>query len=108
MQPDQLNFDGSCEPNPGGRFGLGYIIQFADGRAPIEGGQEIAASRANTVNTAEYQALITGLRAYAEAGGSGPCRPTRNEAYRRCSRLRQRLSTMSRRGPPCCAGRCAA
>jgi ribonuclease HI len=74
MQPDIVNFDGSCEPNPGGRIGLGYVIRFADGRTPIEGSQEIAPSRANTVNTAEYQALIVALRAYAEAGGAGPLR----------------------------------
>ena len=71
MHADVLNFDGSCEPNPGGRMGWGWRIIWADGtRQPGSGAR--AAHRDNTVNVAEYTALIAGLTAYVQAGGQGP------------------------------------
>lgn len=72
---DRMTFDGSCDPNPGGRMGWSYIITFADGRTVQKHGEE-ARNPANTVNVAEYRGLRDGLRAYVAAGGRGPLRVT--------------------------------
>ena len=68
---DRMTFDGSCDPNPGGRMGWSYIITFADGRV-VQQHNEEARNPANTVNVAEYRGLRDGLRAYLAAGGRGP------------------------------------
>lgn len=72
---DKMSFDGSCDPNPGGRMGWSYILTFADGRAD-QGHNEAPANAANTVNVAEYRGLLAGLRAYLAAGGRGPLQIT--------------------------------
>ena len=72
---DRMSFDGSCDPNPGGRMGWSYIITFADGRT-VQQHNEEARNPANTVNIAEYRGLRDGLRAYLAAGGHGPLRVT--------------------------------
>jgi ribonuclease HI len=69
--PDRLTFDGSCDPNPGGRLGWGWILQWAAG--PTTQGQDAQPpAPGNTVNLAEYQGLIAGLQAYLAASGQGP------------------------------------
>lgn len=72
---DRMSFDGSCDPNPGGRMGWSYIITFADGRT-VQKHNEEARNSANTVNVAEYRGLRDGLQAYLAAGGRGPLRVT--------------------------------
>lgn len=68
---DRMSFDGSCNPNPGGRMGWSAIITFADGRSvPIA--EDARPHATNTVNIAEYRGLRAGLRAYLDAGGRGP------------------------------------
>ena len=72
---DRMSFDGSCDPNPGGRMGRSHIITFANGRT-VQRRSEEPRNPANTVNVAEYRGLRDGLRAYLEAGGRGPLRVT--------------------------------
>ena len=68
--PDTLHFDGSCDPNPGGRLGFGWVLTL-DGETTTGRGEESPA-RSNTNNIGEYRGLIAGLRAYLESGRSGP------------------------------------
>src|SRR4051812_18704112 len=68
---DILTFDGSCDPNPGGRLGWGWILTWADNHT-TQGQAAQPPTPENTVNIAEYQGLIAGLRAYLAAGGAGP------------------------------------
>jgi ribonuclease HI len=72
---DQMSFDGSCDPNPGGRMGWSYIITFVDGRS-LRGHDQAQANPANTVNVGEYRGLRAGLQAYLAAGRTGPLRIT--------------------------------
>src|SRR5215468_8677522 len=72
---DQMSFDGSCDPNPGGRLGWSYIITLADGRS-LQGHDEAPPHPANTVNVGEYRGLLAGLRAYLATGRTGPLRIT--------------------------------
>jgi ribonuclease HI len=72
---DRMSFDGSCDPNPGGRMGWSYIITFADSRT-VQDHQQVPSHVANTVNVAEYRGLRDGLRAYLADGGQGPLRIT--------------------------------
>lgn len=69
---DQLNFDGSCDPNPGGRMGFGWVISWEEKRAPTEGRKEKLGAPSNTNNVAEYTALREGIAHYLEMGGKGP------------------------------------
>lgn len=69
---DKLNFDGSCDPNPGGRMGFGWVISWKDKRPQTEGRKEKRPSPSNTNNVAEYTALYEGLLQYIELGGTGP------------------------------------
>jgi ribonuclease HI len=75
MRMDRMSFDGSCDPNPGGRMGWSYIITFADGRT-LQDHQQASPRVANTVNVAEYRGLRDGLCAYLAAGRQGPLRVT--------------------------------
>lgn len=68
---DQLSFDGSCDPNPGGRLGWGWQIRWRDGHA-TEGQGARLPNPTNTVNVGEYQGVLTGLMAYRQASGGGP------------------------------------
>ncbi|MDQ2807986.1 MAG: ribonuclease HI family protein [Chloroflexota bacterium] len=71
LTPDTLSFDGSCDPNPGGRLGWGWQIVWADAHVS-EGQGERPPNPAHTVNVGEYQGLLTGLEGYYHAGGRGP------------------------------------
>src|SRR5262245_49583612 len=75
MRMDHMSFDGSCDPNPGGRMGWSYIITFADGRT-VQDHQQDPPHVRNTVNVAEYRGLRDGLRAYLAADRQGPLRIT--------------------------------
>ena len=68
---DQLSFDGSAEPNPGGRMGAGWRLVFPD-RPEETGSSEWPAARDNTNNRAEYLALIGAPTQYLASGRSGP------------------------------------
>jgi ribonuclease HI len=68
---DCIAFDGSCEPNPGGRMGMGWVITWEDGRTTT-GQAEQPATHKNTNNVAEYTACQFSLEAYRDAGGTGP------------------------------------
>jgi ribonuclease HI len=69
---DTLNFDGSCDPNPGGIMGFGWIINWSNGKKPTEGSKEKKPSKFNTNNVAEYTALKEGIKNYIKLGGKGP------------------------------------
>ena len=68
---DQAYFDGSTEPNPGGRMGTGWRLVFTD-RPEETGASEWPAARDNTNNRAEYLALIGALEQYLASGRPGP------------------------------------
>src|SRR5215469_14835337 len=68
---DQLYFDGSAEPNPGGRMGAGWRLVYTD-RPEETGSAEWPAARDNTNNRAEYLVLIGALEHYLTSGRSGP------------------------------------
>ncbi|MBN2111111.1 MAG: ribonuclease HI family protein [Methanosarcinaceae archaeon] len=69
---DQLKFDGSCDPNPGGRMGFGWVIRWESKKPSTEGSKEKKPSPANTNNVAEYTALEEGILNYLALGGRGP------------------------------------
>ncbi|TGC07513.1 ribonuclease HI family protein [Methanolobus halotolerans] len=69
---DQLNFDGSCNPNPGGRMGFGWVISWKNKKPCTQGRKEIKGSPSNTNNVAEYTALKEGILNYTDLGGKGP------------------------------------
>ncbi|QLC50185.1 ribonuclease HI family protein [Methanolobus zinderi] len=69
---DRLNFDGSCDPNPGGRMGFGWVITWKTKRSPTEGSKEKRKSPTNTNNVAEYTALKEGILNYLKLKGKGP------------------------------------
>ncbi|MDG6244653.1 MAG: ribonuclease HI family protein [Methanolobus sp.] len=69
---DTMNFDGSCDPNPGGIMGFGWVIHWSSGKAAKEGSKEKKPSPTNTNNVAEYTALKEGISDYLEHGGKGP------------------------------------
>ncbi len=68
---DTAYFDGSADPNPGGRIGIGWNIAYAGGSGR-SGAAERAPAPGNTNNVAEYLGLIAALEAYLEHGGTGP------------------------------------
>jgi ribonuclease HI len=68
---DTLYFDGSCDPNPGGRLGFGWVLILAD-TTQTSGRGEQRPAHGNTNNLGEYQGLIAGLRAYLDQGSTGP------------------------------------
>ncbi len=68
---DTLHFDGSCDPNPGGRLGFGWVLILAD-TSQTSGRGEQRPAPGNTNNLGEYQGLIAGLSAYLEQGHRGP------------------------------------
>jgi ribonuclease HI len=70
---DQLSFDGSAEPNPGGRMGAGWHLVFTN-RPEETGSAEWPAARDKTNNRAEYLALIGALEQYLASGRPGPLR----------------------------------
>jgi ribonuclease HI len=69
---DIMNFDGSCDPNPGGRMGFGWVITWDNGNPATEGKGEKLKHPENTNNVAEYTALKEGILQYLELGGNGP------------------------------------
>lgn len=68
---DTLHFDGSCDPNPGGRLGFGWVLDRADGSEESGRGERLPAP-GNTNNVAEYMGLCAGLESYVAAGRRGP------------------------------------
>lgn len=58
-----MHFDGSCNPNPGGRMGYGWHIDTDGGERVAEDGGEVTGYPAHerTNNTAEFAALLSGL-----------------------------------------------
>ena len=68
---DSAYFDGSADPNPGGRMGLGWRILYRGG-SERTGAAEHPPASGNTNNVAEYVALIAALEEYSRAGGQGP------------------------------------
>src|SRR5258708_19102545 len=68
---DIAYFDGSADPNPGGRMGLGWLILYRDG-SQRTGAAERAPAPGNTNNVAEYLALIAALEDYIHQSGEGP------------------------------------
>ncbi|WP_406661594.1 ribonuclease HI family protein [Methanolobus sp. ZRKC3] len=69
---DKINFDGSCDPNPGGRMGFGWVISWKNGKPATEGKNEKLRHPENTNNVAEYTALKEGILQYLKLGGNGP------------------------------------
>jgi ribonuclease HI len=69
--PDVGQFDGSADPNPGGRMGMGWHLTLRDGQE-YSGASEAPAALGNTNNQAEYLALLALLDHYAKTGGRGP------------------------------------
>ncbi len=69
--PDIGQFDGSADPNPGGRMGMGWHVTLRDGQE-YSGAAEALAAPGNTNNQAEYLALLALLDEYLKAGGHGP------------------------------------
>jgi hypothetical protein len=67
---DQLYFDGSSEPNPGGRMGAGWRLVFTD-RPQVSGSAEWPAAQEHTNNRAEYLARSGTLEHYLASGRSG-------------------------------------
>jgi ribonuclease HI len=64
-------FDGSADPNPGGRMGMGWHLRPSDGQE-YEGMEEAPPAPDNTNNRAEYLALIALLEEYRRLGGEDP------------------------------------
>ncbi len=68
---DWLYFDGSSDPNPGGRMGAGWRLVYGD--QPEEtGATRWPSARGNTSNKAEYLALIGALTQYLARARPGP------------------------------------
>ncbi|MCD4704018.1 MAG: ribonuclease HI family protein [Methanosarcinaceae archaeon] len=67
---DTLNFDGSCDKNPGGRMGFGWVLNLSG--QLIKGKDEKRPHKSNTNNVAEYTALKKGLEDYVRRRGTGP------------------------------------
>ncbi|MGP8322223.1 MAG: ribonuclease HI family protein [Methanosarcinaceae archaeon] len=67
---DTLNFDGSCDRNPGGRMGFGWVFRL-NGQL-INGSDQQTPGSGNTNNVAEYTALKKGLEHYIRQNGKGP------------------------------------
>ncbi|MGP8320099.1 MAG: ribonuclease HI family protein [Methanosarcinaceae archaeon] len=67
---DTLNFDGSCDKNPGGRMGFGWVFRL-NGQL-IKGNDQKNPKSGNTNNVAEYTALKKGLEHYIRQNGKGP------------------------------------
>jgi len=68
---DTGHFDGSAEPNPGGRMGIGWVLDLADG-ASHDGRLTHEPHPDNSNNQAEYMALCALLEAYVALGRPGP------------------------------------
>ncbi|HEX6818058.1 MAG TPA: ribonuclease HI family protein [Ktedonobacterales bacterium] len=64
-------FDGSADPNPGGRMGMGWHLSLRNSVQYL-GADEKPPAPDNTNNRAEYLALISLLDEYARASGQGP------------------------------------
>ena len=68
---DLGHFDGSADPNPGGRLGWGWHLRVGGVElSPRQG--ELPAAPENTNNRGEYMGLISLLEDYIARGGQGP------------------------------------
>lgn len=56
----ELYFDGSCNPNPGGIIGAGFVAK-EQGMEIGSGSKNMEPGKNNTNNVAEYMALILGM-----------------------------------------------
>lgn len=68
---DYGQFDGSADPNPGGRMGWGWHLTINGEDLPSGSGEE-QPKPDNTNNSAEYMGLIALLKDYIARGGHGP------------------------------------
>jgi ribonuclease HI len=68
---DTGQFDGSADPNPGGRLGWGWHLSIGGMDLPPQGGSRPPAPQ-NTNNLGEYMGLISLLEDYIAQGGKGP------------------------------------
>jgi ribonuclease HI len=68
---DLGQFDGSADPNPGGRLGWGWHLRMDGVELPPRGG-ELPAAPGNTNNVGEFMGLISLLEDYLARGGKGP------------------------------------
>lgn len=70
-QGDFGHFDGSADPNPGGRLGWGWHLHI-DGLDHAPGAGEAPPAPGNTNNRGEYRGLLALLTDYIARGGGGP------------------------------------
>lgn len=68
---DLGHFDGSADPNPGGRLGWGWHLRIGGVELSPQQG-ELPAAPENTNNRGEYMGLISLLEDYIARGGQGP------------------------------------
>lgn len=59
----KLKFDGSITVNPGGKVSCGYVLYDEEGFLIDKGTRVVGEGEGMTVNTAEYEGLLMGLRA---------------------------------------------
>lgn len=69
---DTMTFDGSCNPNPGGCMGMGWVVSLNDSSFSILGNDRHEKSDYNNALFAEYLALKKGMLEYVRADGQGP------------------------------------
>ncbi|WP_321419491.1 ribonuclease HI family protein [uncultured Methanomethylovorans sp.] len=69
---DTMTFDGSCNPNPGGCMGMGWVVTLHDSSFSILGNDRHEKSDYNNALFAEYLALKKGMLEYVRADGQGP------------------------------------
>jgi ribonuclease HI len=69
---DTMAFDGSCNPNPGGCMGMGWVVTLHDSSFSILGNDRHEKSDYNNALFAEYLALKKGMLEYVRAEGQGP------------------------------------
>lgn len=69
---DTMTFDGSCNPNPGGCMGMGWVVTLQDSSFSILGNDRHEKSDYNNALFAEYLALKKGMLEYVRSDGQGP------------------------------------
>lgn len=69
---DTMTFDGSCNPNPGGCMGMGWVVNLHESSFSILGNDHDEKRDSNNALFAEYLALKKGMLEYVRAEGQGP------------------------------------
>jgi ribonuclease HI len=64
-----LEFDGGCDPNPGGRATYGWVLYCPDGRV-VEDYGLVGTGAGMSNNVAEYSGLVAGVRAALAEGAA--------------------------------------